>query len=380
MEGSRGRRRSQLCGGGRVDGRMGERGPGGRSPPPRRPPAMPLGCPLSHLGRQDAGHHTWASGDRSCETTPCTQHIWKLSEVYFLTHLPESGHLHGRGGCRLEGAQGFLSRGGAVFAPRGAGRWGGERKVGAWSGPMPEAMSSLLWSQWLPGTAVPGRETGPAFLRLGWARLVPSSVVLLPAPVCCLQGAKTPVGSPTGPLPPRGPQDLALSRGVTDPHLFPVFPSALASGSGEREGQRGQSVLVLRGLGLPCRLLSLSSVLQPLCLPLLLPFLLLFSFLFLLSSSLCPHLSAASPGDSLDLVVWARGSRGKRGSAFQPGRRGMRWRRREPVPAGEGIHRGLSAFSGGQSILLLSPPPSAVPGSPFTLSSLRAPTQLRTPP
>lgn len=145
-------------------------------PLPRRPPALPLGRPLFHLGRQDAGHHTWASGDRSRETTRCTQHIWKLFKVYFLTHLQESGHLH-RGFAGWREPRGF-SQVGAVFGPRGEGLWGGERKVEAWSWQMPEARSSLLRSNWLPGT-----ETGPASLPLGyrWYRAGGSSCLLQPA-------------------------------------------------------------------------------------------------------------------------------------------------------------------------------------------------------
>lgn len=97
----------------------------------RRPQAVPLGRPLSHLGRQDAGHHTWASGDRSRETTPCTQHIWKLYGVYFLTHLPGSGHLRRRVAGWRE-PRGF-SQVGAVFGPRGKGGGvgRGRRKLGA---------------------------------------------------------------------------------------------------------------------------------------------------------------------------------------------------------------------------------------------------------
>lgn len=63
---------------------------------PSLPQAVPLGRLLFHPGRQDAGHHALASGDRSRETTPCKQNIWKLFKVYFLTHLQESGHLRRR--------------------------------------------------------------------------------------------------------------------------------------------------------------------------------------------------------------------------------------------------------------------------------------------
>lgn len=94
----------------------------GEGPLPRPPQAAPLGRLLFHLGCQDAGHHALASGDRSRETTPCKQNIWKLFKVYFLTHLQESGHLRRRFTGWRE-PRGF-SQVGAVFGLCGEGEVG----------------------------------------------------------------------------------------------------------------------------------------------------------------------------------------------------------------------------------------------------------------
>lgn len=64
-----------------------ESGPTGRGILLPYPQAVPLGRLLFHPGNQEVGHHALASGDRSRETPPYKQNIWKLFKVYFLTHL-----------------------------------------------------------------------------------------------------------------------------------------------------------------------------------------------------------------------------------------------------------------------------------------------------
>lgn len=277
--------------------------------------------------------------------------------------------------CRLEGAQGFQSSGSCIWAPWGR-VMGGERKRGAVSWLMPEARSFLVRSNWLPRTDVPGNRNRTCFLASGSAGTEPWGSPACSNPLPLVEDVSGSI--------PRG---LGLP-GVPGTWLFPcelqTHTCSLTSQLELREG--GEERPVYPGAWFTLQAF-LSSVLQPLCLPLLLPSMSSLSPLSSSPPSLPPllflplpplllfssHLPPASPSDSLDLMVWAKGDQEKLGSAFQ---QGLAKARAGPSRI-ENSQVTSPAFSRSQSIIPLCSPSlllSLFPGSPIILSSLYAPT------
>lgn len=110
-----------------------ECGPGGGAFPPPPP------------GGGAPGRRALASGDRSRETPPYKQNIWKLFKVYFLTHLQESGHLHTRfTGWREPGVSSSGRHILTLEKASSVGKGMGE----PWEWPVSAAKSYMLWANW----------------------------------------------------------------------------------------------------------------------------------------------------------------------------------------------------------------------------------------